>query len=73
MACELRAIHVDPHRRRQLQWRLLCTRLDGVIYVKEAAMVHLRDMYDSHLAMPLMAVPIAITFCKTQRNYLRYG
>jgi len=25
----------------------------------------LRDMHDSHLAMPPMAVPIAFTFCKT--------
>jgi len=27
--------------------------------------VDLRDTHDSHLAMPPMAVPIAITFCKT--------
>jgi hypothetical protein len=40
---EIRAIHVDPHRRRQLQSRLLSTRLDGVIYVTEAAKVDLRD------------------------------
>ena len=35
--------------------------------------VDLHDTHDSHLAMPLMAVPIAITFYKTQWNYLRYG
>jgi len=87
---ELRAIHVDPHRRRQLKSRSPSTRLDGVIYVTEAAKkrkrahtsneVHLRGIredlrntHDSHLAMPPMAVPIAITFCKSQRNYLRYG
>jgi len=40
---EIRAIHVDPHRRRQLQSRLLSTRLDGVIYVTEAAKVDLHD------------------------------
>jgi len=33
----------------------------------------LRDTHDSHLAMPLMAVPIAITFYKTQWSNLRYG
>jgi len=35
--------------------------------------VDLRDTHDSHLAMPPMAVPIAITFCKTQQTYLHYG
>jgi len=34
---ELRAIHVDPHHRRQLKSRLPSTRLDGVIYATEAA------------------------------------
>jgi len=32
-----------------------------------------RDMHHSHRAMPPMAVPVAITFHKTQPSYLWYG
>jgi hypothetical protein len=34
---ELHAIYVDPHRGRQFKSRSLSTRLDGVIYVTDAA------------------------------------
>jgi len=81
---QLRTIHIVPHHRQQFKSRLPSTRLDGVIYVTEAAKkrkwphtsneVHLRrinedlrNTYDSHLAMPPMAVPIASTFCKSNR------
>jgi hypothetical protein len=37
VAYELNAIHVDPHRWRQLTWRLPCRQHDGVIYVTVAA------------------------------------
>ena len=58
----------------------LHTQVHLQLYSSQPCEVHLRriraelrDTHYSHLAMPLMAVPIVITSYKTEWNYLHYG
>jgi hypothetical protein len=53
---EIRAIHVDPHRRRQLQLRLPFIRLNGIIYVTDDVRKlpqRLRKSYKAIYGQPL--------------------